>query len=154
MIRITNCDDRLRLMENNAKKRKHGAMLPTTIRVIICGPSNCGKTKVLISLLESPQGVRFENVYSKSLQQPKYRYVENLLTSTKSAILRSPITVTSSRQAKHVQTQTSFSMTWRAIKDAVREYFSMDRYSNVNCFYLCQMYARIPNLIRESADLV
>jgi len=118
-IRITNCDDRLRLMENNAEKRKHGAMLPITIRAIICCPSNCGKTNVLISLLESPHGVRFENVYSKSLQQPKYRYLENLLTSTccrstKSA-LRSPITVTSSRQARHVQIQSSFSMTWRTI---------------------------------------
>jgi len=41
---------------------------------------NCGKTNVLISLLESPQGVRFENmyIYSKSLQQPKYRYLKNL----------------------------------------------------------------------------
>jgi len=59
-------------MGNNAEKRKHGAMLPSTIRAIVCSPSNCGKTNILISLLESPHGVRFENVYvySKSLQQP------------------------------------------------------------------------------------
>jgi len=70
-------------MGNNAEKCKHGTMLPTTIRAIICGPSNCGKTNVLISLLEGPHGVRFENVYVylKSLQQPKYRCLENLLTS-------------------------------------------------------------------------
>jgi len=45
-------------------------MLSSTIRAIVCGPSNCGKTNVLISLLESPHGVHFENVYvySKSLQ--------------------------------------------------------------------------------------
>ena len=43
----------------------------------------CGKTNVLISLLKSPHGVRFENVYvySKSLQQSKYRYLERLLGS-------------------------------------------------------------------------
>jgi len=82
-IRITNCDDRLQLMKNNAEKRKHDAILPTTIRAIICGPSNCGKTNVLINLLESPHGVRFANVYvySKSLQQLKYQYLENLLSS-------------------------------------------------------------------------
>jgi len=80
-ICITNCDDRLRLMENNTEKRKHGAILSTTICAIICGLSNCGKTNVLISLLESPHGVRFKNVYSKSLQQPKYRYLENLFIS-------------------------------------------------------------------------
>ena len=82
-IRVTNCDDRLRWMGDGAEMRRHGTMLPNTIRAIVCGPSNCGKTNVLISLLESPHGVRFENVYvySKSLQQPKYRYLENLLTS-------------------------------------------------------------------------
>ena len=62
-IRVTNCDAKSRTMGDSAEKRKHGEMLPSTIRAIICGPSNCGKTNVLISLLESPNGVRFENVY-------------------------------------------------------------------------------------------
>jgi len=35
------------------EKRKHGEMLPSTIRAIICDP-NCGKTNVLICLIESP----------------------------------------------------------------------------------------------------
>ena len=79
-IRVTNYDTRLCSMED--EMRRHGTMLPNTIRAIVCGPSNCGKTNVLISLIESPHGVRFENVYvySKSLQQPKYKYLENLLT--------------------------------------------------------------------------
>ena len=83
MIRVTNCDKKLRMMGDSAQERKHGEMLPSTIRAVICGPSNCGKTNVLISLIESSHGVRFENVYffSKSLQQPKYQYLENLLTS-------------------------------------------------------------------------
>jgi len=29
-------------------------------------------------------------------------------------------------------------------EDTVREYFSMGRHSHVDCFYLCQSYARIP----------
>ncbi|KAL6264254.1 hypothetical protein P5V15_004344 [Pogonomyrmex californicus] len=61
-IRVANCDERARMMGNIATERKHGEMLPSTIRAIICGPSNCGKTNVLISLLESPHGVRFERV--------------------------------------------------------------------------------------------
>jgi len=54
-------------------------MLPISIRSIICGPPNCVKTRV--DKLESPHDVHFENVYiySKSLQQPKYRYLKNLL---------------------------------------------------------------------------
>ncbi|KYN15252.1 hypothetical protein ALC57_12519 [Trachymyrmex cornetzi] len=41
-------------MGSGVEKRKHGEMLPNTIRAIICSPSNCSKTNVLISLLESP----------------------------------------------------------------------------------------------------
>jgi len=66
-------------MGDGVEKRKHDEILSSTIRAIICGPSNCGKTNVLISLIEWPNNVRFENVYdvyvySKSLQQPKYQY--------------------------------------------------------------------------------
>lgn len=52
-------------------KKRHGDLLPNTIRCLICGPSNCGKTNVLISLLENPNGLRFENVYvfSRTLVQ-------------------------------------------------------------------------------------
>jgi len=68
-IHVTNYDVKSRMM--GGEKRKHGEMLPSTIRAIICGSSNC-KINILISLLESPNGVHFENVYvySKSLQQP------------------------------------------------------------------------------------
>ena len=40
-------------------------------------------------------------------------------------------------------------------QNAVREYFSMGRHANVDCFYLCQTYARIPkHLIRDNANLL
>ncbi|EZA61636.1 hypothetical protein X777_11759 [Ooceraea biroi] len=40
-------------------------------------------------------------------------------------------------------------------QDTVREYFSMGRHSNVDSFYLCQTYARIPkHLIRDNAYLL
>ena len=64
--------------------KKKCASMETCCRflyVVICGPSNYGKINVLISLLESSHGIRFENVYvySKSLQQPKYWFLKNLL---------------------------------------------------------------------------
>jgi len=42
-IRVTTFDDRLMIEK---KIRKHGNMLPISMRGIICGPSNCGKTNV------------------------------------------------------------------------------------------------------------
>ena len=58
---------------------RHGRHLPNTIKAVICGPSNCGKTQSMrLSLLLSKNGLRFENVYvfSKSLNQPKYVFLD------------------------------------------------------------------------------
>jgi len=134
-IRITNCDDRLRLMENNVEKRKHGTMLPTTIRAIICGSSNYGKTNVLISLLENPHDVRFENVYvySKSMQQPKYQYLENLLTSIDEIgyfTFSNNSDVIPQSEARPNSTFV-FDVACDKQENEVREYFSMGRHSSV-----------------------
>jgi len=71
-IKVTNVNNKV---QTEKEIRKHGNMLPIFIRRTICGPSKsnrfaCGKTNVFISLLESPYGIRFKNVYvySKSLQ--------------------------------------------------------------------------------------
>ena len=157
-IRVTNFDDKSQMMSPKTRRR-HGSMLPNTIRCLICGPSNCGKTNVLVSLLESPHGVRFENVYvySKSLQQPKYQYLENLLT---------PIDeigyFTFSNNSDVIPPNESlpnsifiFDDVACDKQDTIREYFAMGRHSNVDCFYLCQTYAKIPkHLIRDNANLL
>ncbi|KYM94192.1 hypothetical protein ALC62_15187 [Cyphomyrmex costatus] len=155
-IKVTNLDGKV---QTNKEMRKHGKMLPSSIRAIICGPSNCGKTNVLISLLESPNGVRFENVYvySKSLQQPKYRYLENLL-----APIEEINYFTFSNNSEIIPPSEAlpnsifiFDDVACDKQDAIREYFAMGRHANVDCFYLCQTYAKIPkHLIRDNANLL
>ena len=56
--------------------KRHGNLLPNSVRAIFCGPSNCGKTNALLTLLTHPNGFRFENIYiySKSLNQPEIEY--------------------------------------------------------------------------------
>jgi len=126
-IRVTNFDDRLMIEK---KIPKHGNMVPISISGIICGPSNCGKTNVLISLLESPHDVRFENVYiySKSLQQPKYRYLKNLL-----APIEKISYFTYSNNSDIVSPSEALSNSIFIFddvacnkQDAIRKYFSMD----------------------------
>ncbi|KYM97339.1 hypothetical protein ALC62_11983 [Cyphomyrmex costatus] len=155
-IKVTNVDDKV---QTEKEMRKHGNMLPISIRGVICGPSNCGKTNVLISLLESPHGVRFENVYvySKSLQQPKYRYLENLLEPIEEIgyfTFSNNSDVVPSNEALP-NSIFVFDDVACDKQDAIREYFAMGRHADVDCFYLCQTYAKIPkHLIRDNANLL
>jgi len=93
-----------------------------------------------ISLLESPNGVRFENVYSKS-QQPKYRYLENLFTSIDEIGYFTFSNNSDVVPPSEARPNSIFIFDDAACdkQDTVREYFWV-----ANCFYLCQMYARIP----------
>ena len=65
------------------EEKRHENLLPNSVRAIFCGPSNCGKTNALLTLLTRPNGLRFENIYiySKSLNQPKYKFLEKVLQS-------------------------------------------------------------------------
>ncbi|KYQ47387.1 hypothetical protein ALC60_13589 [Trachymyrmex zeteki] len=139
MIKVTNLDGKVRI---DKEMRKHSSMLPTSIRTIVCGPSNCGKTNVLVSLLESPHGVRFENVYvySKSLQQPKYQYLTNLLTPIEEIGY-----FTFSNNSDVIPPNEALPNSIFIFDDvacdkqnAIREYFAMGRHAHVDCFYLCQ----------------
>jgi len=69
------------LIHQHTVEKRHGDLLPNTVRAIVCGPSNCGKTNAVMALITDPNGLRFENiyVYSKSLNQPKYVFLKKLL---------------------------------------------------------------------------
>ena len=57
VIKVQNFDSDVKI------KKKHGALFPNSIRGIIVGPSNCGKTNVMLSILLDPYGFKFENIY-------------------------------------------------------------------------------------------
>lgn len=140
------------------KKRKHGILLPNSIRGIIVGPSNCGKTNVMISLLEHPQGLQFENVYiySKSLYQPKYEYLRKIISSIAGLgyyTFSNNCDVISLDEAKQ-NSVFIFDDVACEKQDNVRSYFCMGRHRDIDSFYLCQTYTHIPkHLIRDNANL-
>ena len=49
--------------ENINRPKRHGSLLPDSIRAVFCGPSGCGKTNALMSLIIHPNGLKFENIY-------------------------------------------------------------------------------------------
>lgn len=80
-ISVTNLDQ----SPSPMKLKRHSELLPNSIRCIVSGPSNSGKTNLLISLIEAEHGLIFENIYiySKTLEQDKYTYLKNLLKPIK-----------------------------------------------------------------------
>lgn len=141
------------------KTYRHGLLFPSTIRALIVGPSNCGKTNIMLNLLENKNGLRFENVYvySKSLNQPIYKYLEKML---------SPITGIEYFKFKEndeivkpaLAKQNSifiFDDVACTPQSVIRDYYCMGRHNLIDSFYLCQTYSHIPkHLIRDNANFL
>lgn len=147
------------VMEENKKIKRHGKLLPDTIRAVFCGPSNCGKTNTLLSLITDDNGVRFENIYlySKSLNQPKYVYLKKLIEPI-DGIKFFPFSEHEKVVAPDDALPNSimiFDDIATEKQDNVRAFFCMGRHKNVDCFYLCQTYARIPkHLVRDNVNVL
>lgn len=155
---IVNLDD---IIANNDKKvkKRHGDLLPNTIRCIICGPSSCGKTNLLLNLLFSPEGLFFENVYvfSKSLYQDKYKFLACVLNNIKGIKYFAYV---ENEQVPHPSKVRSNSiMIFDDIacgkQTNIKNYFSMGRHNNVDTFYVCQTYSFVcKQLVRDNANLI
>lgn len=153
---VINFDD---LVETDKIIKRHGALLPDNIRAIICGPSNSGKTNALLTLITHRNGVRFENIYiySKSLNQPKYRFLEKIIKPLKE-VGYFPFSdgdqVINVEDVKHNSIMIFDDVACEK-QDNIRAYFCMGRHRNVDSFYLCQTYARIPkHLVRDNANFL
>lgn len=138
---------------------KHGDLLPSSIRCIICGPSNCGKTNAMISLILDPNGLRFQNVcvYSKSLNQSKYQFLREVLKSVeglKYSEYSENDVIISPHKVKE-DTLYIFDDVICDKQDKIQKYFSMGRHNGTDVFYLSQSYARTPkHLIRDNVNML
>lgn len=139
--------------------RKHSVLLPNNVRCIICGPSGVGKTNIIINLLEDANGLRFENVYiySKSLFQPKYKYLGKLLSSIDGVdcyMYSSNDEVIPIDEVKP-NSVFIFDDVVTSKQKNIQIYFCMGRHKGIDLFYLTQSFAHIPkHLIRENANLI
>ena len=138
---------------------RHGPGLPGNIRAIICGPSNCGKTQALMSLLLSRNGLRFRNlyVYWKSLMQPKYTYLERLFEGIPEVgfhTFSNDVDILTPTEMGDSSVMIFDDVACEKQK-VIREYFCMGRHFNVDSFYLCQSYSQIPkHLIRDNVNVL
>lgn len=139
---------------------KHGILFGgDTKRSLIIGPSGCGKTNVMLSLLEHPNGLRFENIYlySKSLHQPKYEYLRELLQPLSEIGYQEYSDSEEIPSPENIKNNSIiiFDDVASCDQNIIKSYFSFGRHKNTDCFYLCQTYSAIPKqLIRDNANLI
>jgi len=90
----------------------------------------------MLSLIESFNGLKFENVYifSKSLYQRKYEYLEKLIKPIKGMGYH-----TFSHNDGILNPDVAYEK-----QDKIRSYFCMGRHKNIDSFYFCQTYSNIP----------
>ena len=146
-------------MVKRIETKKHSILLPNSIRGLITGPSNCGKTNVMMTLLQHPNGLKFENIYiySKSLQQPKYEFLRRAVQPIKHMGFFTFSNNSEVIPPEEAKPNSIFIFDDIACEkqDTIRTYFSMGRHHNIDSFYLCQTYTRIPkHLIRDNANFL
>lgn len=146
-------------VNKNSCAIKHSSLLPNTIRCILCGPSNCGKTNVMLNLLFHENGLRFKQVYlySKTAFQPKYCFLKEVMKKIPevkffifdennevihpNAALRNSVMIFDDVACEN--------------QVNIRNYFAMGRHKEIDCFYLSQTYSKIPKqLVRDNVNLL
>jgi len=152
---ITNVD----VDAKESTRSKNGPLLPNSIRALICGPSGVGKTNLIYCLLTERNGLSFKNVYvySKSLFQPKYVQLEKVmggLPEIKYHTFSTTSEVVSPEEAS-MNSVFVFDDVMSDPQEKMREFFSMGRHKNIDCFYLCQSYTKVPkHLIRDNTNFI
>lgn len=139
--------------------KRHGKLSPSSVRSVVCEPSNGGRTNAVLTLLLDPNGLRFQNVYvySKSLEQPKYEYLKKVLKHVRGVtynIFHNNCDVIPVATAKP-DSIFIFDDVACDKRDNICEYFCMGRHKSIDSFYLCQTYTRIPkHLIRDNVNIL
>jgi hypothetical protein len=145
--------------ENIDRPKRHGPLLPDSIRAVFCGPSGCGKTNALISLIIHPNGLKIQNVYvySKSLNQLKYTFLNDLLKPISEiqyfAFSDREQVICPDRALPY--SIMIFDDVACEKQDCLKAFFCMGRHKNVDSFYLCQSYAQVPkHLVRDNVNFL
>lgn len=151
--------ENLDIFDDQPKLNRNGDLFPSSCRFLIVGPSGCGKSNALLSLLFHPNGLTFENVYifSKSLNQPKYQLLEEVLNSVHGIgyhSYRENDEIIDTSEAKE-NSIFIFDDICNSKQDKIKSYYSMGRHKHIDVAFLCQTYVSInKHLIRDNANII
>lgn len=144
----------------NTARGRHGALLPNSIRCLISGGSNCGKTNVMVELIINANGLRFKNIYlyTKTPHQPKYKFLKDVFDGIKGIgyhVFAENEEVIPPSDARPDSIFIFDDVACNNKQSIMKEYFSLGRHSGVECFYLTQSFAAVPKLLlRDNCNLI
>ncbi|XP_044763927.1 uncharacterized protein LOC123320626 [Coccinella septempunctata] len=150
--------DNLDMLENE-RFPKHGDLFPDSCRILFAGPSGCGKSNALLSLLLSPNGLRFKNIYiySKSLYQPKYQLLEQVLKGVPE-IGYHPYKENDDIIDPNDAEENSIIIFDDVVgdkQDKIKAYYSMGRHKAIDVAFLCQTYVMASkHLCRDNLNVI
>lgn len=156
-LSVENLDEKTN--EFQEKEIKHSELFPNSLRCLILGPSGAGKTNCLISMIEHPNGLKFENLYvfSKSLEQDKYRYLANLMTPIKEIGFETFSNNDEVIDLSDAKRNSIFIFDDVACEkqNPIKQYFCQGRHKGIDSFFLCQSYSNIrKHNIRDNAKFL
>ena len=152
------------------KKLCHAPFLPKTIFCVISGATGCGKTNLMLNFLLNKGVLDYSEVYvySPTLYQPAYKYLQSYYNDTENKIRALyKITVTIGhffdgdeeiKDPSELDPGISHIMIFDDVMNAdqtkIKDYFCRGRHNNINVFYLCQSLHKIAkHCIRENANV-
>ncbi|CAH0387492.1 unnamed protein product [Bemisia tabaci] len=137
--------------------KKHSVLLPSQVRGLVVGPSNSGKTNLMLTLLIDKNGLKFKNVYlfSNSLHQPKYDLLDEILKRVDGVCFFRFKNEFLKPEEVERNSVVIFDDVMSERQNPIQDFFSMGRHMSVDCFYLAQTYSRIPKqLIRDNSNVI
>lgn len=132
------------------------SLLPKTLLCIIAARSTVGKTNFLLNLILAPKGIAFRNLIlcSKTLHQPKYEFLERVLSTVPEITF---IRCTDGTQFPPLRPDTVvvFDDVDKTFNEALRTCFTRGRHYGTSVFYLIQSYTSIEKShIRDNATFI
>lgn len=155
-MKILNYDN---VVQTKKCKINNSLNLPGNIRCIICGPAGCGKTNLLFNFLCNDGWIDYDKlyIYSKSLFQDKYVQLRRAFDEiddvatfcSNNEDVITPENILGNRPIM------VFDDVMIDKQNIIERYFAYGRHVNVNVFYLCQTYSRIPKqVVRDNANVI
>lgn len=151
--------DKLIAQEEKPVWCKNGTLIPHNARILIVGPSACGKTNLLFNLIFSKNGLRFKHIYlnTKSQYQDKYLFLRKVFSKMKGIefhVNDIPERILHPNKIKQFSLAI-FDDLQLSHTPQIRDYFTMGRHRNIDTAYLIQSYgATQKHFTRDNANMI